>query len=204
MNELADIIARGGRADGNLARRVLEPLCEHERLVRYLQGIGFNSVRLLQPLAGVERADALPRAIRRAAELPGADELEGWYRLLRRALDDAPDEALARVLVALLLDTLRGRLDSPRVMIDGFVLALEDAGLSPQLVAGGVKRAWTTCKVKPSIAAFVALCQAHGAETQAALDQVCRAIGLRRDAEKVASRAGQAIAGRADDALRLQ
>ena len=193
MNKLAEIIAAGGAADANLARRILDPLTEHDGLLRYLEAISFERVRYLQPLVRDARADALPRAARRLEELPRAADLERWYRTTKAALHDRPNEELSRVLVALAMDTLRGRLEKPRVTIDAFVVALTDAGHSPQLVAGGVKRAWAKCKTKPSIAAFLALCGEHRCEVQAAHESICRTLGLRRDAEKVVEASGHAF-----------
>ena len=55
---------------------ILGPLLEHDELLRHFAAVELERVRVLQPLAGSQREDAVPRARRRAAELPPIAELE--------------------------------------------------------------------------------------------------------------------------------
>ena len=163
---------------------ILGPLLEHDELLRHFATIKLDRVRALQPLAGCQREDAVPRARRRAAELPPVAELERWYRVLRPALEGPVDDRRARELVTLMMEAMRGK-PAGALLVESYVFALKDARMSPQIVAGAVKRAWMACRSKPTLQAFLKICATHQAETKEALEQVVRTIGLRRDAEKV-------------------
>ena len=172
------------------ASAILDPLTEHDALLRRFAEIHLERVRHLRTLADVAAADALPRARKRVDVLALETKLAAWYRVLKTALDAPADEDLARTLVRLMRHGLRGK-DEGAIVEDSFVIALRDAHVSPQILAGAVKRAWLLFKSKPALPAFMRVCAAHRAETQQALDQVLRTMIMRRDAEKVVRQAGQ-------------
>ncbi len=177
-------LSNSGPPDADVGA-ILGPLLEHDDLLRQFAAIELGRVRTLQPLAGCQREDAVPRARRRAAELPPIDALERWYRVLRAAVDEPADDRQLRELVILVMRAMRGK-PAGALLVESFVFGLKDARLSAPIVAGGVKRAWIACHAKPTLQAFLKICSAHRAETKDALAQVVRTMGLRRDAEKVA------------------
>ena len=173
------------------AAALLDPLTEHEALLRHFAEIHLERVRHLRTLSDVGAADALLRARKRVDVLAPEAKLAAWYRVLKTALDAPVDEDLARSLVRTMRDGLRGK-DEGTIVEDTFVIAFRDAHMSPQILAGAVKRAWLLFKTKPALQVFMRVCAAHRVETQEALEQVLRTMIMRRDAEKVLRQAAEA------------